>query len=87
MIVCSDGLHNVLEDSEMARIVRDQDVATSCAGLVAAANARGTMDNLTVAVVRMTGPTPARQSEARSSPAPAGILAWLRRRLGRRHEA
>jgi serine/threonine protein phosphatase PrpC len=87
LIVCSDGLYNVLDDAEIAGLVKGQDVTTSCGALIAAANERGTMDNLTVAVVRMTGPTPAAGlSAAGGGPAKPGLLTWLRR-LGRRPEA
>lgn len=58
LLVCSDGLYNALDESAIARIVGRQDAQAACRELVAAANQRGTMDNLTVAVVRMIGPAP-----------------------------
>jgi len=60
LVLCSDGLHGVLGDGEIEALVRDADAATACRALIDAANARGTPDNLTAAVVRMTGPIPAR---------------------------
>jgi len=60
LVLCSDGLHGVLGDREIEALVRDADAATACRALIDAANARGTPDNLTAAVVRMTGPMPAR---------------------------
>jgi serine/threonine protein phosphatase PrpC len=76
LILCSDGLHNVLSDEEMARIVADRDARGGCRALVDAANERRTPDNLTAAVVRMIGPTP-------SQPQPTGLASTLRRLFGK----
>jgi protein phosphatase len=76
VIVCSDGLYNVLEEAEMAEIVgAGTDAAGACRALVDAANQRGTHDNLTAAVVRACGPLPA-------APPPSGFVARLRRAFG-----
>jgi serine/threonine protein phosphatase PrpC len=64
LIVCSDGLYNVIEDDDMVRLVRDADATGACRKLIEAANQRGTIDNLTAAVVRMTGPVPDPQRTA-----------------------
>jgi PPM family protein phosphatase len=72
LLLCSDGLHGVLQDHEVLRLVADRDAAAACRALVDAANARGTPDNLTAAVLRMTGPTPA-------PPRARGLAATLRR--------
>ncbi len=58
VLVCSDGLYTVLEDDELARCTNGRDAAAACRALVDTANERGTIDNLTAAVVRITGPTP-----------------------------
>ncbi len=59
LLLCSDGLYNVLEERELARLVREGDrAAEACRVLIDAANARGTADNLTAAVFRMNGTTP-----------------------------
>jgi len=58
LLLCSDGLYNVLSDSEMARLMRGQGAQAACRALIGAANARGTFDNLTAAVMRVVGPTP-----------------------------
>ncbi len=76
LVVCSDGLYNVLADEEIADAVAERDAAAACRALVDAANARGTGDNLTAAVVRVVGAAPA--------PRAGGVLARLRRSLGRR---
>ncbi len=58
VILCTDGLYRVFEDLEIAEIVRGQDAATACRKLVDDANTIGTLDNLSVAVVRAVGETP-----------------------------
>jgi serine/threonine protein phosphatase PrpC len=72
LIVCSDGLYNVLADAEMQAIIRDRDARAACRALVEAANELGTPDNVTAGVVRIIGPgrTPAPRSK--------GILTALR---------
>jgi len=55
VIVCSDGLHGVLEDRELEHLTRGLDSASACRKLVETANQRGTADNLTAAVFLMTG--------------------------------
>jgi len=62
LVLCSDGLYNVLDDAEIARHLQEADAAASCRSLIDAANRRGTPDNLTVAVVRVTGAVPAPRS-------------------------
>jgi protein phosphatase len=57
VILCTDGLSNVIPEEEMARIAgEDFDSlagATACDGLVQAANLAGGPDNVTVIVVRL----------------------------------
>ena len=57
LILCSDGLHNVLDDKELESLTRGVDPETGCRNLIDEANKRGTPDNLTCAVFRMTSPT------------------------------
>lgn len=58
LLLCSDGLHGVLEEEELLRTVEGRGAAEACRALVEAANARGTPDNLTAALLRVAGPTP-----------------------------
>jgi PPM family protein phosphatase len=61
LVLCSDGLHGVLRDHEIAKIVGEGDAAFGCRQLIDEANQRETRDNLTTAVFRMiaeTGHTP-----------------------------
>ncbi len=76
LILCSDGLYNVLDDEEMKRIVENRDASAACRALIDEANARGTRDNLTAAVVRVTGP-------ASTRPGSRGLAAAIRRLRGR----
>jgi serine/threonine protein phosphatase PrpC len=57
LILCSDGLYNTLEDKELEELSRDVDAETACRNLIDTANKRGTHDNLTCAVFRMTSHT------------------------------
>jgi len=47
----------VLEDDELESLSRDVDTETACRRLIDEANRRGTADNLTCAVLRMTSDT------------------------------
>jgi PPM family protein phosphatase len=76
LLLCSDGLYNVLADAEMQRIVADRDAPAACRALIEEANGRGTPDNVTAAMVRMIGPAPTR-------PEPGRLLSALRRLRGR----
>lgn len=55
LLVCSDGLYNVLADEELRDLASGKEPGEACGALIEAANSRGTPDNLTVAVVRVTG--------------------------------
>ena len=72
LLICSDGLYNVLEDVELRDHVVGKDVNGACDALIRAANERGTPDNLTAAVLHVTAETPA---------APAGWRTVLDRLL------
>jgi serine/threonine protein phosphatase PrpC len=76
LLACTDGVHGVLEDDELARLLEGRDAAAACRAVVDAANARGTPDNLSAAVIRVVGPSP-------GAPAPDGLRERLGRLLGR----
>ena len=40
LLLCSDGLYNVLEEREFERLLRSGDAAAACKALIEAANAR-----------------------------------------------
>lgn len=74
LIACSDGLYNVLNDDELSRLADGPGASDACRALIDAANARGTGDNVTCAVLHMLGRTPL-------SEPPRGWLDRLRRVL------
>jgi protein phosphatase len=74
LLICSDGLYNVLADDELREIVTGKPAAEACAALLDAANTRGTPDNLTAAVVRVTGLV--------GSPPPGGLRGLVSRLIG-----
>ena len=77
LILCSDGLHNVLLEPEILEITASSTAPEACRTMIDAANRRGTADNLTVAVFKMLAPYEA-QDEA------PGWRDRLRNLLGRR---
>lgn len=79
VLLCSDGLYNVLEDRELEHLLQPGDAAATCKALIEAANARGSADNLTAAVFIMRGATPFAEGGADT-----GWRARLRRLFGRR---
>jgi PPM family protein phosphatase len=78
VLVCSDGLYNMLEERELELELRSGDAATACKALIEAANARGSADNLTAAVFMMNGATPFAESGG------VGWREWLGRLFERR---
>jgi serine/threonine protein phosphatase PrpC len=50
-LVCSDGLHNLVNDSEMMAVVKAAPPKEACRKLIQMAKQRGGYDNITVAVV------------------------------------
>jgi serine/threonine protein phosphatase PrpC len=52
LVVCCDGLTNLVDDAEILRTVQESPLAGAPARLVALANARGGDDNITVIVIR-----------------------------------
>ena len=55
VLLCTDGLHRVLDDVTIGRVVADRPAAQVVALLVAAANAEGGRDNVAVAFARRHG--------------------------------
>jgi protein phosphatase len=58
VLVCSDGLYTVIEEEDLVRCTNNRGASEACRVLIDTANERGTIDNLTVAMARITGPTP-----------------------------
>lgn len=54
-LLCSDGLHELVEDAEIMNAAADASPADACVALIALAKERGGYDNITVGVVRLSG--------------------------------
>lgn len=55
VVLCSDGLTNLVTDAEIAHAVNtSSDVSIACSELIAAANARGGSDNVTVLILEIS---------------------------------
>lgn len=52
IVLCSDGLTNMLEDDEIKNIVCGQELETAAEMLIHAANLHGGIDNITVELIR-----------------------------------
>ena len=50
-LLCSDGLHDLVKDSEMMAVVKDSSPKDACRKLIQMAKDRGGYDNITVAIV------------------------------------
>jgi PPM family protein phosphatase len=59
IVACTDGLHNVLGDEELRGYVSGREPERACEAVIAAANARGTGDNVTIAVMQILTEPPA----------------------------
>ncbi len=55
LLLCTDGLYSHVADVEIARIVSAQSPQAACVQLVELAKSRGGFDNITVAIVPLTG--------------------------------
>ena len=52
ILMCTDGLSNMVEDADILKIVKSApDIETAAKNLVAAANANGGKDNITVVII------------------------------------
>jgi PPM family protein phosphatase len=59
LLICCDGLSNLVEDGEMLDIVEESSLEDAPRRLIALANERGGDDNITVVLIRVLDPTPA----------------------------
>lgn len=53
LVLCTDGLHGVVVNSEIAEIASGPDLEEACRKLIALANERGGPDNITVILARL----------------------------------
>ncbi len=52
MLLCSDGLTNMVDDAELCRIVASSDLSNACQTLIETANTNGGDDNITLLLAR-----------------------------------
>jgi PPM family protein phosphatase len=76
LILCSDGLHGVLQSHEIEHATREMEPETACQRMIDEANSRGTQDNLTCVVFRINADTG-------HAPTSGGIIERLRGWFGR----
>jgi len=55
VVICSDGLHGLVEDGEIAALAGGADPDRACRELISLANERGGIDNITVVLGRLEG--------------------------------
>lgn len=77
LILCSDGLYNVLDPTELTMMTREFSASDGCQRLIRNANGRGTPDNLTVAIFKQLAETP-------EVAPPSGLLGKMKNLFGRR---
>lgn len=63
LVLCSDGLHGLVDDVEIAAILSEHPLAEAPGALIAAANAAGGSDNISVLVAGWAAAAPATATE------------------------
>jgi protein phosphatase len=63
VLLCSDGLHNLVTDAEIARIIRANNPQEACRELVEKALTAGGIDNVSVGVFRIVDAAPPRNRD------------------------
>ena len=80
-LLCSDGLSGQVPDNEMGQILATLSPTEAVRSLVDLANVRGGPDNITVIVVRVTGPQVAQgespEPPSDAPPPPPPVSSWL----------
>ena len=83
LVLCSDGLSDLLDDEEILAAVQDHgdDLDRACQALVDRANAKGGDDNITVLVIQAQTGNAAAPADRRGATAAdgRGVFAWLKR--------
>ena len=87
VLICSDGLSNMVSDAQMERLLPQPDLAAIGQALVSAALDAGGTDNITAALMRLTGEPPQSEFEDGAQPVvldqpQGGFMNRLRRMLG-----
>ncbi len=77
LMVCSDGIHGLLQDAEILALCSARSAEVVCDALIGAAHERGSPDNVTAAVAKVSERALARSNGG-------GLLRGLNRRFRRR---
>lgn len=54
LVVCTDGLHGVVPDADIASLASNDDLEAGCSALIDLANEKGGPDNITVILARLS---------------------------------
>lgn len=54
-LLCSDGLYDLVEDEEMKKIARSENLSSACGRLITLAKERGGYDNISVGLLKVQG--------------------------------
>ena len=77
LVACSDGLHGLVSDAEIASLAAGDSLEEACRALIALANERGGPDNITVALARCL-----RRDHKGGNPLGRWLRSWGGRREG-----
>ena len=77
LILCSDGFHDVVQDSDLVETVLAHEPTSAVAALIDLAKERGTTDNVTAAVARVDSVKTIAARERELAPTPAGRSSQL----------
>ncbi len=58
LILCSDGLSNMIDDEELEKIIIENPIREACKRLIERANEKGGDDNVTVVITEVLDPNP-----------------------------
>jgi protein phosphatase len=67
LLICSDGLHDLVSDDEMRGIILDAPVDVAVHNLLAAANLKGGVDNITAALIHIHTPRTDGETESKAT--------------------
>lgn len=67
LLICSDGLHDLVSDAEMQAIIANTEVHTAVNGLIATAKKYGGLDNITAALVHVRTQKAAAETDSRAT--------------------
>ncbi len=66
-VLCSDGLHDLIDDDEIKQIAASENVKAACGKMIALAKKRGGYDNITVGIVSLKKQVKSRKKIAKET--------------------